>query len=163
MIIDDTPVVNNDTITHSGLLSSQSQLSITGGCTPDTVCESNYSWWITDPSGGITEINSSSCTYTYSGPGIYTFVAKLNCNGGEGCISTECKSQFFVERRGRGDLNNDGNIIPGDALIAFKCYLGTGKCPEFSDVNRDGSVTPADALCIFEKAMGKPSCLDIPN
>jgi len=61
---------------------------------------------------------------------------------------------------GHGDLNNDGNITPADALIAFKCYLGLVECSDCADVNKDGSVTSGDALCLFKKYLGKPSCLD---
>ncbi|MFH0924446.1 MAG: putative Ig domain-containing protein [bacterium] len=62
-----------------------------------------------------------------------------------------------------GDLNEDGNITPQDALIAFRCYLGLDTCPECADVNGDGSVTPSDALCIFKKYLGQPSCLCTDN
>lgn len=59
-----------------------------------------------------------------------------------------------------GDLNGDGSITPTDALIAMRCYLGSGDCPICTDVNSDGVVTPRDALCILEKYLGIPSCLD---
>jgi hypothetical protein len=61
-----------------------------------------------------------------------------------------------------GDLNQDGSITPADALIAFKCYLGSlsGPCPDCADVNQDNTVSPADALCLFKKYLGQPSCLD---
>ncbi|MFH0900893.1 MAG: trypsin-like peptidase domain-containing protein, partial [Pseudomonadota bacterium] len=59
-----------------------------------------------------------------------------------------------------GDLNHDGVITPADALLAFKCYLGTGPCPADADVNDDGEVTPTDALCVFRRYLGQPSCLD---
>jgi len=60
-----------------------------------------------------------------------------------------------------GDLNEDGEITPTDALIAFRCYLGSGDCPNFcSDADKNGKVTPLDALCIFQKYLGKPCCLD---
>jgi len=59
-----------------------------------------------------------------------------------------------------GDLNEDGRVTPGDALIAFRCYLRSGPCLDCSDANKDGEVTPADARCIFQKYLGKSSCLD---
>ncbi|MEW6379417.1 MAG: DUF333 domain-containing protein [bacterium] len=59
-----------------------------------------------------------------------------------------------------GDLNNDGDVTPQDALIAFRCYLKAGPCSECADVDNNGSVTPADALCIFKTYLGLPSCLD---
>ncbi|MEW6381679.1 MAG: C25 family cysteine peptidase [bacterium] len=59
-----------------------------------------------------------------------------------------------------GDLNGDGRITPGDALIAFTCSMGSGPCPACCDVNADGEVTVRDAECIFHKYMKLPSCLD---
>ena len=70
--------------------------------------------------------------------------------GGDFCISATCN----------GDLNEDGNITPADALTAFRCYLGTGFCSDCADVTRDGEVTPSDALCLFKKFLEQPSCLD---
>jgi hypothetical protein len=67
-----------------------------------------------------------------------------------GCLSLRCK----------GDINGDGIITPGDALIAFRCYLGAGPCLDCSDVNKNGHVTSEDALCIFRAYLGTPSCLD---
>jgi len=60
-----------------------------------------------------------------------------------------------------GDINQDGNISPADALIAFKCYVGNGDCPDCVDVNEDGAITPADALCLFRKYLGQASCFDL--
>jgi len=59
-----------------------------------------------------------------------------------------------------GDQNGDGRITPADALIVFKCYLGSGPCGDCADVDENGKVTPADALCLFKKYLGQPSCLD---
>ncbi|MEW5800730.1 MAG: VWA domain-containing protein [bacterium] len=76
-------------------------------------------------------------------------VVNFSATGGCFCLST-CN----------GDLNQDGKITPSDALIAFKCYLGSGTCPACADVNQDGKVSPADALCLFKKYLGQASCLD---
>lgn len=59
-----------------------------------------------------------------------------------------------------GDLNGDGDITPSDALIAFRCYLGSGECTPCMDVTKDDDVTPSDALCLFKKYLGTPNCLD---
>lgn len=59
-----------------------------------------------------------------------------------------------------GDLNGDDSVTPSDALIAFKCYLGSGPCTSCTDVTKDGDVTPSDALCLFKKYLGATSCLD---
>ncbi|MEW6380664.1 MAG: dockerin type I domain-containing protein [bacterium] len=58
----------------------------------------------------------------------------------------------------KGDVNGDGFITPRDALLAFKCYLGTGPCLECSDVHRDGRITPEDAQCIFLRYMRSNPC-----
>jgi spore coat protein CotH len=70
-------------------------------------------------------------------------------------------NQANSARYDNGDLNEDGTITPADALVAFRCYLGSDTCPDGADVNKDGSVTPADALCLFKKYLGQPSCLDL--
>ncbi|MEW5803915.1 MAG: chitobiase/beta-hexosaminidase C-terminal domain-containing protein, partial [bacterium] len=69
-------------------------------------------------------------------------------------------SGCFSIKGSRGDLNEDGNITPADALIAFRCYLKLGSCPDGADINEDGLVTPKDALCLFKKYLGQSSCLD---
>lgn len=59
-----------------------------------------------------------------------------------------------------GDINQDGQLTPADALLVFKCYFGSIPCPPCADVNQDGQVTPADSLCIFKEYLEQPSCLD---
>ncbi|MFH0902302.1 MAG: trypsin-like peptidase domain-containing protein, partial [Pseudomonadota bacterium] len=71
-----------------------------------------------------------------------------------------CYFDCIVDEKPDGDLNHDGVTTPADALVAFKCYLGTEPCPADADVNLDGKVTPTDALCIFRRYLGQPSCLD---
>lgn len=80
-----------------------------------------------------------------------------------GCLNLNCCPAIS------GDINDDGEITPGDALYAFEAYLGI--CPTScgvdcetvrtcGDVNGDGDITPADALCIFQKYLDDPeSCL----
>jgi hypothetical protein len=74
-----------------------------------------------------------------------------------GCFGMKCA----------GDVNDDGEITPKDALCAFEKYLQI--CPTSCgvpcnevccDVNADGECTPADGLCIFRKYLGIPGCLD---
>jgi len=62
--------------------------------------------------------------------------------------------------RHNGDVNDDGEVTPGDALCAFQAYLSDPVPPPppcdapgwdvRADVNCDGMITPGDALCIFE-------------
>jgi hypothetical protein len=59
------------------------------------------------------------------------------------------------------DMNNDGSVTPGDALIVFKHYLGlepiTDECTLLkADANSDGTITPGDALIIFKDYLGLP-------
>jgi len=58
-----------------------------------------------------------------------------------GCLSIRCQ----------GDVNGDGVVTPGDALLAFRCYLGAGPCLDCSDYNHNGKVTPDDARYIFSE------------
>jgi len=67
----------------------------------------------------------------------------------------------------KGDINDDSQITPADALYAFEKYMNV--CPVScglacedvcADVNDDDEVTPSDALCIFQKYLNMPSCLD---
>jgi len=63
-----------------------------------------------------------------------------------------------------GDANCDGNLTPGDALLAFQIYLrlytptGNEACDvnKAADQNEDGSITPGDALCIFREYLRNP-------
>ena len=58
-----------------------------------------------------------------------------------------------------GDINGDGQVTPGDALLAFEFFLGreipTSEQFEAADMNKDGRITPGDALAIFEIFLGK--------
>jgi hypothetical protein len=58
-----------------------------------------------------------------------------------------------------GDVNDDGNVTPGDALCAFEGYLSfpdppASGCGSYgwdvrADVDCNDLVTPGDALCVF--------------
>jgi len=64
----------------------------------------------------------------------------------------------------KGDTDcSDGSITPGDALLAFKFYLGsatpaTTPCDQAcaADWDNNGNITPADALCIFREYLLMP-------
>ena len=58
-----------------------------------------------------------------------------------------------------GDVNQDGNLTPGDALQAFQHFLGRAT-PALDDCQQahanaenpqSSSITPGDALCIFQR------------
>ena len=66
-----------------------------------------------------------------------------------------------------GDVTQDGRRTPGDALLAFRQFLGLA-VPPLDACQRDranvldpegSAITPADALCIFQKFLGLASCL----
>lgn len=97
----------------------------------------------------VSDAQENEC-YPLMLEGLNDALAQLSSSGGCLCIQQEH----------HGDLNGDGAVTPSDALIAFKCYLGTGPCNDGTDVNGDGSVTPSDALCLFKNYLGQPSCLD---
>lgn len=77
---------------------------------------------------------------------------------------TPCAGNVCYSCPHDGDVNGDGRVTPGDALLAFQFSLGIIKLDDcqqaHADVNNDGRVTPADALCIFQKSLGLPSCLN---
>ncbi|ETR70387.1 MAG: hypothetical protein OMM_03274 [Candidatus Magnetoglobus multicellularis str. Araruama] len=53
-----------------------------------------------------------------------------------------------------GDVNNDGELTPGDAIMAYqlsKKFSWTKAELFCGDYNRDGEITPKDALLIYEK------------
>jgi len=70
-----------------------------------------------------------------------------------------------------GDLNEDGNVTPGDAQKAFEIYLGriiptfsqlttsdancNGPCNGMEHTEQNNCTTPADAQWIFEHYLGK--------
>ena len=64
-----------------------------------------------------------------------------------------------------GDVNQDGNLTPADALLAFQQFLALielDACQQdhANVLDPTGSaITPADALCIFRRFLGLPSCL----
>jgi len=62
-----------------------------------------------------------------------------------------------------GDVNQDGQLTPADALLAFKQFLGLVRLDtcqqDQADLRATGNgVTPGDALCIFQRFMGLPGC-----
>jgi len=67
---------------------------------------------------------------------------------------SEYSDEIVVEPADYGDLNNDGNITPGDALLILKIYDQTitpDKKQEYSgDMTHDGKITPIDALCVLK-------------
>ncbi len=64
----------------------------------------------------------------------------------------------------KGDVNCDGNIIPGDALLVFQIYLrlveptGNELCDVLcsADYTLDDSITSGDSLCIFREYLRNP-------
>jgi hypothetical protein len=90
----------------------------------------------------------SNC-YSLQLDNLQDHIADFSKTGGCFCV-WECN----------GDLNGDNEVTAADALIALRCYLGSGACPDCSDADKNGMVTPLDALCIFRKYLGEPSCLD---
>ncbi|MDI6752400.1 MAG: clostripain-related cysteine peptidase [bacterium] len=68
-------------------------------------------------------------------------------------------SGIFTSFPHHGDVNNDNEITPDDALIAFKAYLGLYPLTNYwqrsvADRNKDGEVTPKDALITFKEYLG---------
>lgn len=57
------------------------------------------------------------------------------------------------------DVNKDGNVTPGDALMVLKHYLGTEVITDVislarANANGDGAITPGDALIVLQEYLG---------
>lgn len=106
--------------------------------------------WLTD--GGTI---STGGLYTATTTGNFTVTASVQ---GSDDIGT---ATVHVIETLQGDINNDGNVTPGDALCAFwRSILGqfqeecfSESAEQTADVNCDGDITPGDALCIFWRSI----------
>jgi hypothetical protein len=66
-----------------------------------------------------------------------------------------------------GDVTQDDQVTPADALRVFQDFLGFAQPPLDACSRARGNVlepersaiTPADALCIFQRFLGLPSCV----
>jgi hypothetical protein len=82
-----------------------------------------------------------------------------NATGDLGALYPVCGQFTCAAYLPDGDVNEDGQVTPGDALCAFEGYLSfpappaTGCGPPGWDVRGDvdcnGQITPGDALCVF--------------
>lgn len=65
-----------------------------------------------------------------------------------------------------GDLNGDGNINSGDAILVLRISVGlltpTPHQQWAGDVNEDGEINSGDAILILRKAVGLPSFKRVP-
>lgn len=63
----------------------------------------------------------------------------------------------------KGDVNNDGNVTSGDALLVLQYAVGQVKTIDKTraDVNGDGAINSADALIILQICVGLLSSEDI--
>jgi immune inhibitor A len=57
------------------------------------------------------------------------------------------------------DVNKDGSVTPGDALMVLQHYLGTSAITDpislaRANANGDGSITPGDALIVLKEYLG---------
>ncbi|MFA5146248.1 MAG: S8 family serine peptidase [Candidatus Omnitrophota bacterium] len=102
---------------------------------------------------GTTFFDSKLCVYTTPGLSDKMTWPMLKGNPAHtGCFTYEHD----------GDVNDDGQVTPGDALLVYKYWYGqitlTPKQLARADVNRDLYVTFVDANEIYNHYMGRPSC-----
>jgi hypothetical protein len=99
--------------------------------------------------------------------------------------AADCSATISFDPHGTGDVNNDLELTPGDALCAFRCGMslngdvpssclaGTGFERNAADIDCNSNCSPGDALIIFERylcdqppahcagAGADPSCLSV--
>ena len=75
-------------------------------------------------------------------------------------VTPTCQTLAYDVFEGDGDLTNDGQVSPQDALCVFNAYMSFPNPPAAecapngwdvkSDVDCSGDITPGDALCVFD-------------
>lgn len=83
--------------------------------------------------------------------GLLYDLSTSSISNGSVTISLDCDDNL--------DINGDGQVTPGDALMVLKHYLGsellTDPCQlHKADANGDGSITPGDALLVLKAYLG---------
>lgn len=75
-----------------------------------------------------------------------------------------CPGTFTFGCAHCGDVNEDGEITPDDAMQGFEYFLErivlTGCALEQCDINNDSACTPSDHLEIFKEFLGQPNNID---
>lgn len=75
-----------------------------------------------------------------------------------GCVTCGCPCD--------GDVDASGQTTPGDALLAFQCFLEVRECnlceQSHGDITTDDRLPPGDALCIFREFLDLPPTEDCP-
>jgi len=90
----------------------------------------------------------------------YYVVTAVNDSG----LESDYSDEIAVSPSDYGDINDDGNVTPGDALLVLKIYdqsFSPNLAQEYSaDMTHDGIITPMDALCVLKKFIREddPSC-----
>lgn len=123
---------------------------------------------ITGSSGdGETTLNSGSGTLASitfkiketAETGAFTDLTLSNCTGDVASATADNGQVEVIDCIDNYDVNMDGTVTPGDALLAFQHYLEIvtilDPCSLLrADANGDGNVTPGDALIIFREYLG---------
>ena len=79
--------------------------------------------------------------------------------GGDG-LEEIASFSYYVPYK-LGDVNDDGNITPTDALMVLQDYVGSAALKGIqklaADVNKDSNITPTDALMMLQDYVGSAS------
>jgi len=92
---------------------------------------------------------------------VYYYVITAENDGG---IESDYSDEISVEPFDYGDVNGDGTVTPGDALLVLKIYdqsISPDLKQKYSaDMTHDGVITPMDALCALKKFIKEddPTC-----
>ena len=111
----------------------------------------SYKWDFGDGSEGEGEI----ATHSYSSSGKYDI--KLTVTGALGASSSFSK-QVAIKQGTKGDVNNNGQINSGDAILTLRIVAGLAAPTEYekwaSDVNGDGETGADDVILVLRKVTG---------
>ena len=133
--------------------------------------ETNYDFYNFSVNGqqiqhlsGLNQSNWQTYTYTAPSDGTYTFrwsfEKDVSVNSGDDCVKID--NIAYSGDSGQaisadGDLDGDGFVAVGDALMAMRIAMGTQEATEFmlahGDLDGDGVITMVEALEIMRQAM----------
>ncbi len=133
--------------------------------------ENNYDWYTFRVNGqqvqhlsGTNNNNWNTYTFTAPSAGAYTFVWEyskdVSVNNGDDCVkidNVQYSGDPGQSAAADGDLDGDGIVAVGDALVAMRIAMGTQEATAaqlaHGDLDGDGVISMGEALEIMRLAM----------